>query len=398
MSLSLAEQLAANKKKIADAKQQTAIKSTPLVPIEKKPVPSMASLLTEIYRHNPATWPNERYWTEYFDFIKSKNGSRDGSFNTLSMSEDMVRRLVTALSYAYKENVINQCVAKTFKLSQFMGLSEAFQFQIIDKIWDICTMAKTYSTALNAMEETTGDVEEKTTPLPSSLHPRTGGAGLPYVRGNVNIPTPFKTLGVGFRIDGEVKGGILESLARITTAGITAQVLNAAFMRTVRHMEVTGTTIALNTQAPRVYVESQDLFNETGVCVSRSLFGATAFPLRESVGSFGLWAVDVTGLLGFDTEKHQLAQSGNKNWRPGEKAYQSIPKNKVIGYVIIERSNDTAKGGWKFKIPQGSTWTFLGGSKDQQDYCTRELAAWASPTDYIVEGKYDFADEKVVQK
>ena len=196
----------------------------------------------------------------------------------------------------------------------------------------------------------------------------------------------FTKLGVGFRVDGMESNGKIDSIERITKEGINAQVLNSWFMLNVRHMNVEGTAIALDTAAPRIYKRAQDLFNETAVCVARSLFGATAFPERETQGTVCLWAVDVTGLSGFDTEKYQNSLGGDKQWRPGEKAYRMIPKERVIGYIKVNRQGAPSDGGgWKFQIPHDMAWTFLNGTAAQRYYCTTELEAWRGPA-HVVSG------------
>jgi hypothetical protein len=352
--------------------------------------------------------PMLRWVPAYFDLIKKLNGTNHKS-RTLSCSEDNLKRLVTALCYVDKEGLrATSIAAKNWTIGDFMSLEPARQIAVIDEIWNESTVPKVYDTDWNAMIETDGEVEAVKEPLPSSIHPspagvvqppvqqpgsppaKRGGAGLPFVKGQVRLP--FKTLGIGFRVDGSVDtNGMINSLGRIMREGVTAQVLNASFMLHVKGMMVTETTIARNTSAPRVYRRAQDLFNETAVCVSRSLLGATAFPERETEGNVCLWALDTTGLKGFDTEKHQLDAKAD-GWRPGEKCFERIPASQVIGYVVIHRNGCGSDGGWKFRIPKDAKWTYVnppGGAK--KAYIEGELAAWATGKDYEIHGDYDFA-------
>jgi hypothetical protein len=350
--------------------------------------------ITSLYKKNSgSTWPMDRWVPGYLEVIKKLNGSRDGSFNDLSCTEDTVKRLVTALSYVEKEGLLSSTVANNWKISQFMALSEAFQLQVINNIWNECTTPKTYDALAADMVETDGAVAAETEQLPSSIHPNQAKTGLPYVKGPTRLP--FTTLGIGFRVDGTLNGKqSIDSIPGIQNEGMTAQVLNAWFMLNVRHMLVTQTAIALDTSAPRIYARAQDLFNETAVCVARSLFGATAFPERTTEDKACLWAVDTTGLRGFDTEKHQVDKKA-KPWRPGEKCFERIPPKNVVGYVVMDRLNgdEGGRGGWNFSIPKGTTWTYLNAPTGaKKDYCEAELAAWADGTTHRVSGAYDFVE------
>jgi hypothetical protein len=348
--------------------------------------------IVNLYKKNSGSvWPMDRWVPGYFDLVKSLNGTSDKSFNRLSCTEDTVKRLVTALCYVEKEGLLSSTLANNWKISQFMALSEAFQLQVINNLWNECTVAKTYDKSAADMVETDGAITSGTEQLPSSIHLNPAKTGLPFVKGPTRLP--FTTLGIGFRVDGQLSGKqAVDSVPRIQKEGMTAQVLNSWFMLNVRHMLVTQTSIALDTSAPRIYVRAQDLFNETAVCVARSLFGATAFPERTTEDKVALWAVDTTELQGFDTEKHQIDQKA-KPWRPGEKCFERIPPKNVVGYVIIDRQggDEGGKGGWNFQIPNGATWTYLNtptGAK--KDYVEAELAAWADGVKHEISGAYDF--------
>jgi hypothetical protein len=76
----------------------------------------------------------------------------------------------------------------------------------------------------------------------------------------------------------------------------------------------------------------------------------TAFPERTTEHAVGdycvLCAVNCLGLTGFDPEACQLSMPGSRQWRPGEKAFASIPPSRLIGYVSIRRRGAEEGGGW----------------------------------------------------
>ncbi len=343
--------------------------------------------LTELYlRNSGGTWPMDRLAADYVALVKRLNGT-----GGLYCSEDNLKRLATALCYVEKEGLLATTLANGWTIKGFMGLTEGFQIQIIDKLWNECTVPKTYGRKFADMEETDAAVTAGDEQLPSSVHPNPQGGGLPFVKGPASLP--FGRLGIGFRVDGTLNGAsAVSSISRIQKEGMTAQVLNAWFMESVRHMMVKQTTIALNTSAPRIYVRAQDLFNETAVCISRSFFGATAFPERETNDTACLWAVDTTGLTGFDTEKHQIDEKAHP-WRPGEKCVERVPAKNVLGYVLFERMGVGDASGWKFRVPKGATWTYLNmPNTDKKLYCDGELAAWADGVARSIPGQYDFVN------
>jgi hypothetical protein len=114
-----------------------------------------------------------------------------------------------------------------------------------------------------------------------------------------------------------------------------------------------------------------------------------------------LWAVDVSGLVGFDTEEYQ--KTLNRQWRPGEKAYSSIPAANVMGHAFFEKCGGSDQGGWTFKIPADAKWTWRSGwepplgfanikgrSARARDYATAQLEAWRG-VERVITGAYDFA-------
>lgn len=172
---------------------------------------------------------------------------------------------------------------------------------------------------------------------------------------------------------------------------MNAQILDIGDIRNRKGWEVSGTIMVRDTSRPRVWRGNHDLLNESSVCVARNFFGATAFPERGTNNKEAyLWAVDCSDLVGFDTEAYQTAQAGSRSWRPGEKAFQSIPKENIIGYVKFNKRGDDSQGGWKFNIAQNAAWTYLREpNKTVKDYIEGELNAWRG--DHAIPPKYDFA-------
>lgn len=350
--------------------------------------PLDAPLATILERNRP-DWPiYERWRPAVRQLIDDHNLTVEHGL-LMAVGEPTLRCLVTALAHADKEQMFHDMQGRLGSIGRFMGLSVEGQMALIDQVWNSCTNQMNYNVASADMYEQAGDTAANREPLPSTLRPNPSGP-LPFRRGTEALP--FRNLGVGFRVDGTFdQQGNCDSIDRITNAGMRAQVLNDAFMLNVKRMDVRGTTIALNTHAPRVWVTSQDIFNETAVCVSRSLFGATAFPERNTDNKeVCLWAVDVQGLIGFDTEQYQLNLPGNRNWRPGEKAYRAIPAGNVIGYARIKRYRGSDQGGWSFEVSPTARWQFINGTNDQRDYCRNELGAWAGKR-WTVSGDWDFA-------
>ena len=381
---SLLEALKARKLRTTTQTQEEFRRRNPVVVAQpKKIVARMDAPLTSIYKSGGAAWPMERIEPAYRSLIQRSQAMRP-------CTNVMLQRLVTALSYTAKEGMLHDSLASKLTVAGFLQLSDAKQLALVNSVWNECTRKEAYSKEPSAMVETEEAVAPATKQLPSSVHPNSG-SGLPFVKGPSE--KPFRTLGIGFRVDGSEDGsGSISSIARITASGMTAQALNKSFMKSVRHMEVTETTVAVDTDAPRIFVRAKDLFNESSVCVSRSLFGATAFPERKTKGRVCLWAVTCNGLKGFDTEKHQIDLKAP--WRPGEKCFQKIPAKNVLAYVVIERlgGDDGGKGGWNFRVPRRATWKWVGDpTPSESAYLTAELAAWATGEEHHVSGDYDFA-------
>ena len=246
-------------------------------------------------------------------------------------------------------------------------------------------------------------IDNLSTPVPSGMIPNPAGG---YRLGPEARPTPFKTLGVGFRVEGSGPNRSRD-IARVKEEGMRAQVKNTALMRDIKGWGIDGTMIQTDTSCARFWRNKNDIFNESAVCVSRNFYGATGFPERET-GKDGpvtavLWAVDCYLNIGFDTEQLQL-DLGGKNWRPGEKAYERIPRSDVIGYVEIERTGPApgGNGGWKFRIRDDARWTYLPGweppfmtttnkSRESRarDYIEEQLKAWRGK-EYTIANAFDF--------
>jgi hypothetical protein len=149
----------------------------------------------------------------------------------------------------------------------------------------------------------------------------------------------------------------------------------------------------------KYFLDNDDIVGETGVCVARCLFGACAFPERHTRGDYYLWAVNLKGLTGYDTEKAQ----GERVWRPGEKVFLTIPPDAIVGHCVIQRKGTYARpelnakktkvvrasDGWVFEIPPATKWTFLKSTTEQQKYLESELVPWYGR--HEIPGDWDFA-------
>lgn len=342
--------------------------------------------------------------------LMQNGGPRAGNLPAVQFK--MLQRLTTIIAQAafgngstrpdlFRDVVIRgRTIAGIMTIRQFMELNAADQLAAIDLAWTrVCTKRSYNKLSREMYEPTQTTVAPTTDPVPSGAIP---GAGTGMTVGYVNagrVPDAFTGLGVGFRVDGSGEN-TQGSIDRILAGGMTTQLKNRYLMYNIKGWEVEGTTVDLDTNAPRVWATKNDLFNESAVCVSRNLYGATAFPLREMEDEALLWAVDIAGLRGFDTERYQM--EGGRQWRPGEKAYKIVPKSKVIGYVKFRKLGAPPEGGWRFRVPLGAAWTFVGDwantnstsstSREAQvrAYMTAQLTAWSGP-DRTITGAYDFA-------
>jgi hypothetical protein len=308
---------------------------------------------------------------------------------------NVCQNLLSALaSLRLANDAARQFVEQT-TIRAFRQLPGAGQIALIDQIWDHIATPHVFNQAIGAMLDPNNANLGGHGPLPGSICPNPANAAQFVKRGLANAQ-PFHQFEVGFRIEGGDNGAI----QRVHNGGMTQQRLNHAFMvGPNRGLELAGTAIANDVLHARVWTGNHDIFNETAVCVARSFFGATAFPLRDSNGNFHLWAVNLHGLQGFDVELHQQGLHGMRHWRPGEKAFQAIPANRVLGHVTIHRGGAPGGGGWIVQIPNGAAWVPGPGhgaaQAGQLQYMDDELAAWRDHHHggpFTIPAAYDFAD------
>lgn len=295
-----------------------------------------------------------------------------------------VAKLVTVLSHTEKENLLDHSLVRGYTIGAFLALDHTRQIDLIDRLWDEVTEPHNEVQQFNAMKDFDtpvigGGGMGGGQQLPSWIVPERGGAGMVTTFAKGELGMAFRFYGVGFRVEGSGGADALQRhVARVTGRGMHPQVTLPDLMLE-KGYAVAGTTVSARAVKPRINKTSRDLWNESGVCVSRSLFGATAFPLREYEGDAILWAVDVLDLEGFDTEDYQLGNpdAGNGPWRPGEKCYQHISPERVLGHIPIKKQGD-AGGGWHFEIPQDARWAPAArGNIAQQHYLQELLKSWA---------------------
>jgi len=140
---------------------------------------------------------------------------------------------------------------------------------------------------------------------------------------------------------------------------------------------------------------NQDFFNETGVCVSRTLKGATKFPNYRDVDK-EMWLYAVYVISGFDTEAWQLQLATNGKptalWRPGEKALDRLYSWQVLGGIKFTRTyfnadyqnaNDVF---FKFKLIPPWKWHSTGYTRnDRKEYIKGESAPFENAeTEYLL--------------
>jgi hypothetical protein len=295
--------------------------------------------------------------------------------------------LMTALAAAPLGNDrLVQAVTGTMTVGQFKQATGPNRLAFINALWDALATAHAFTTRWDQMTDSPHAAPTGTQPLPSSWCPTAKGATTYRKRAGGQ---PWRELGVGFRVDGGDQGAV----NRVIGQGMTQQRLNESFMVNFRGQKIGGTTLDDDTQA-RVWTGNHDIFNETAVCVSRNFFGATAFPERttDHRGSEYslLWAVSCLGLTGFDTEGYQLGLPGARQWRPGEKAFRVVPRDRVLGYVKIHRRGAAATGGWSFDIADDANWTICGTpTVRQRQYMMDELSAWRGR--HVIPAQFDFA-------
>lgn len=293
------------------------------------------------------------------------------------VQEQMLTRLMTVLCQTEVQQLLDTSLANGITVKAFCKMTANEQLAVVNSLWDECTTTKAYDTLQSAMVDNTNVVDKGGGQLPSSIHPN-GGGGLVTEFKTGRAGQAFQQLGVGFRVEGSHTGkGIGWHLGRVMRDGMWPQVTIETLMQ-LMGKNVAGTKVSGKNQAPRVNVTQKDLWNESGICVARSFFGATAFPLREFKGNVIMWALDVSGLTGLDTEKYQLDEpaGGNGPWRAGEKCFGRIEPERVLGSLVFNKMGDEG-GGWRFEIDANAEWTLRApGKAGQRDYIQAELAAW----------------------
>ena len=296
-------------------------------------------------------------------------------------------RNVTINGHLYKEQMT---------VGQFMGLPTFGQMQVIDQAWNKVCERKPYSTRTEDMVESVGAPSAGGREcLPSGVIPK--GAGYDVFKSpDISDGKLFTKLGIGFRVEGSVSGKDTE---RVLAGGMMPLVKVPSLISTIRGFDVTGTIVALDTSCARFWTRKNDIFNESAVCVARNFFGATGFPLRGTKSNdVVLWAVDVLGLTGCDTEQHQVAL-GDEQWRPGEKAYEKIAANRLVAHIAIQRTGlGPGDKGWKFHIPSATQWR-MSSFWDAQGrygavkrYLDGLLAAWKG-REHAIPQTMDFANK-----
>lgn len=342
----------------------------------------LAADVTRVFHRVPGKRPMASY-------APARGGAPDGHalLHDLASTGDAVmpvsfaiaQRLLSAIASLPLGADAAGTFARSITIRQFREMTQQQQTAFINGIWNLCTNAYPFGQPTALMDEPNNNVIAGNGPLPTSIIPD----GLGGYRKRLPAPDqPFRTLGIGFRTEG--------STARALAHGFTQQRLNTAFMHGAhRGLNVEQTVIADTTTA-RFWTGNNDIFNETAVCVSRNFFGGTAFPERTTNALCFLFAVDCSGLLGFDTERAQTQMPNSRQWRPGEKAYGAIPATSILGYIPIQRRGAPAGGGWRFQIEEDTAWTITGSpSVQQRIYLEEELAAWRGS--HEIPPEFDFA-------
>jgi hypothetical protein len=278
-------------------------------------------------------------------------------------------------------------------LRSFNALNAAQQTAVLRRVWEYLVTSEPVGPQAETMTEYGGDSTGGTDPLPTSLRPldrRSRDVAL--VR---RVPNAWRDFTIGFRVDGKKTAAADDLTGRLTQHGCTVLAHNAPVLMGVRGMDIAGMPPD-NDHRVFFWYGNRDVFNETATCVSRSLLGATAFPLRStdsaklSIQWHYLLALDCRGHPGVDSEAWQQARGHNNHWRPGEKAFLGVPANRIVGWAKLLRA-PRAGGGWKFLLP-ANTWTWLNRVAPRREaYLVEELGAWEPNVWYSVPGTYDFA-------
>ncbi|MEA2079262.1 MAG: hypothetical protein U9P00_05280, partial [Pseudomonadota bacterium] len=318
---------------VNDAKKVLAANKAPAV------AKTLDSSLVDLFMAGSLEKTMYRYDKRLMQLIKQSQGFTPPQ-------EGTIQKLVTAMAQCEHQGVLAKSHAHAITVRAFLQSGQVGQVNTINALWNECTVPGVYNVEAKKMNEPNGGVNLLgKSQLPSSVHPKPDKTNQANKFKRGHDGTPFKTLGVGFRIEGSfdsTKGegpkNLESSISRITKSGMVPQVtLNWLMLENGKNIE--GTVVGGNALAPRLNIAQRDLWNESGVCVARSFFGATAFPLRSHEGQALLWAVNVTQLVGYDTEDWQLRnpEAGAGPWRPGEKCFGKIPEKDILGYVVVDK-------------------------------------------------------------
>ena len=146
---------------------------------------------------------------------------------------------------------------------------------------------------------------------------------------STDVRQTFKNLGLAFRGDTRAP---MSGTAPVFETGFKPRFALPGHRSKVRGTVMEG--MMLN----RI---NRDFASETGVCVSRTIQGASKFPMTGSDSDHWLYIVDLNGLTGVDTERYQreLQKQGDERalWRPGEKAFREITPDRVVAAVRFKR-------------------------------------------------------------
>ncbi len=280
---------------IADAKNY--VKGMPAT----DPTLSLSSPLVKLFMAGSRSFPPMRRW----DVGLYQKIDQAIMLTPWPIQEAMLTRLMTVFSHLETQQKLGTCSANGITVKQFIAMTPEKQLEVINRLWNESTDRGTYSTPQDEMYDRDNAVElGGTLQLPDSVHPvRVGGTRNVVAMRKGRDGLPFRRLGVGFRVEGSGNAARLDwHVNRVVTGGMRAQVtLNSLMLDNGFNVE--GTVVSTDTLAPRLNKTQKDLWNESGVCVARSLLGATAFPYRWTEGDVLLWAVDVRGLNGFDPER-----------------------------------------------------------------------------------------------
>lgn len=274
----------------------------------------------------------------------------------------------------------------------FNAMTKPQQLAFLDRLWVRCYEEKPRAVlARQMLDSETVASERDPVPMPTCLRPRDRReADVTFVAG----PTQhaWTRYQIGFRIEGGKGHGDRDDLPRIRDAGLIALISNNPLAIRIAGKSYAGLDIA-SRHPTYMGHQNVDAYNESAVCVSRTLYGATGFPFRDSCDATDsmayryLLALDCNAMRGVDTEAEQLRISPQKLWRPGEKAFAAISNIRVLAWTAVKRDAP-----WTFSFVT-ATWTWLNKPRDaaKVQYLEDELAAWEPGFAYRIKPAYDFA-------